>query len=70
MPYVSQAQAGYFHTHKRQLEAKGVDVGEWDKATKGHHLPKRVRHKGVPVREHFELAQGRFRVPSMNNFKK
>jgi len=43
MPYVSQAQAGFFHTHKKQLEAQGVDVGEWDKATKGKTLPKRAK---------------------------
>lgn len=42
MPYKSQAQAGYFHTHKKQLEAQGVNVDEWDAATKGHHLPKKV----------------------------
>lgn len=42
MPYKSQAQAGYFHTHRKELEAQGVDVGEWDSATKGKHLPKRA----------------------------
>jgi|GEM_PF-1872519 len=45
MPYKSQAQAGYFHTHKKQLEAQGVNVDEWDAATKGKHLPKRVARK-------------------------
>ena len=42
MPFVSQAQAGYFHTHKAQLEKQGVDVDEWDRATKGKHLPERA----------------------------
>ena len=42
MPYKSLAQEGYFHTHKRQLEAQGVNVGEWDAATKGQHLPERA----------------------------
>jgi hypothetical protein len=42
MPYKSQAQAGYFHTHKAELEKQGVDVDEWDRATKGQHLPKKV----------------------------
>jgi hypothetical protein len=42
MPYKSQAQAGYFHTHKAQLEKQGVNVSEWDAATKGKHLPKKV----------------------------
>ena len=43
MPYVSQAQEGYFHTHKAELEKQGVNVGEWDAATKGKHLPHRVQ---------------------------
>ena len=52
MPYRSLAQAGYFHTHKKQLEAEGVDVGEWDAATKGKHLPKRVgKGKKKPKRK-------------------
>lgn len=42
MPFKSQAQAGYFHTHKAQLERQGVDVDEWDAATKGKHLPERA----------------------------
>lgn len=45
MPYKSQAQAGYFHTHKAQLEKQGVNIQEWDDATKGKHLPKRVGPK-------------------------
>jgi len=54
MPYVSQAQAGYFHTHKKQLERQGVSVDEWDRATKGKKLPKRApkkdrhRNHGIP----------------------
>jgi hypothetical protein len=43
MPYVSQAQEGYFHTHAAELKKQGVDVGEWDAATKGKHLPARVQ---------------------------
>ena len=43
MPYKSKAQAAYFHIHRRELEAQGVNVNEWDKATKGKKLPKRVR---------------------------
>ena len=46
MPYVSQAQAGFFHTHKKQLAQQGVDVAEWDAATKGKKLPKRAPANG------------------------
>jgi hypothetical protein len=42
MPYKSLAQQAYFHANQKQLEAKGVDVGEWDKASKGEKLPKKV----------------------------
>ena len=48
MPYKSLAQEGYFHSNKKKLEAQGVDVSEWDKATKGKHLPKRVVNKTKP----------------------
>ena len=47
MPYKSQAQAGYFHTHKAELERQGVDVGEWDRATKGKHLPQHLAKGGT-----------------------
>ena len=40
MPYKSQAQAAYFNTHKKQLEAQGVSVSEWNQASKGMKLPK------------------------------
>lgn len=78
MPYVSQAQAGYFHTHKAQLEKQGVDVGEWDAATKGKHLPKRapahkeggpVMTKGTgPVEAHY--AEGGSVLPRSGDWKK
>jgi hypothetical protein len=39
MPYRSKAQAAYFNIHKAELEKEGVDVGEWNKASKGKKLP-------------------------------
>lgn len=47
MPYRSQAQAGFFHTHKKQLERQGVNVGEWDSASKGMSLPKHAKSSSV-----------------------
>jgi hypothetical protein len=35
MPYKSKAQAAYFNIHKKELEKKGVDVNEWNRASKG-----------------------------------
>lgn len=45
MPYKSKAQAAYFHTHKKQLAKQGVNISEWDKASKGLKLPKKVKKK-------------------------
>lgn len=45
MPYKSKAQAAYFNTHKKQLERQGVNVNEWNAASKGKKLPKKVKRK-------------------------
>lgn len=45
MPYKSRAQAAYFNIHKKQLEKQGVDVNEWNKASKGKKLPKKAKKK-------------------------
>ena len=42
MPYKSQAQAAYFNIHKKELEKQGVDVNEWNQASKGKSLPKKA----------------------------
>jgi hypothetical protein len=43
MPYVSEAQRGFFNANKKALEAKGVDVDEWNEASKGQtNLPEHV----------------------------
>lgn len=42
MPYKSKAQEAYFNIHKKELERQGVNVNEWNKASKGKKLPKRV----------------------------
>ncbi len=42
MPYKSQAQEAFFNIHKKELESKGVNVNEWNKASKGMKLPKKV----------------------------
>lgn len=45
MPYRSLAQEHYFHANRKSLEAKGVNIGEWDKATKGLKLPRKIKKK-------------------------
>lgn len=39
MPYVSDAQRKFFNANKAELERKGVDVDEWNSASKGMSLP-------------------------------
>jgi hypothetical protein len=43
MPYKSDAQRGYFNAHRRQLQRQGVDVDEWNEASKGKKLPAKVK---------------------------
>lgn len=43
MPFKSQAQRGYFEANKKRLESEGVDVREWEQASKGMKLPKRAK---------------------------
>jgi hypothetical protein len=45
MPYKSRAQAAYFNIHKKQLAKQGVNVSEWNRASKGKKLPKRAKKK-------------------------
>ena len=40
-PFASLAQAGYMHTHPEVLGKSALK--EWDAATKGKKLPKRVK---------------------------
>ena len=46
MPYLSKAQDRYFNANRKTLEARGVDVDEWNRASRGKKLPARVK-KGV-----------------------
>lgn len=43
MPYRSIAQRAFFNANRAKLEAQGVDVDEWNNASKGKRLPKRKR---------------------------
>lgn len=49
MPYKSVKQERYFNANRKKLEAQGVNVDEWNKASKGKKLPmkagKRVSSK-------------------------
>jgi hypothetical protein len=45
MPYKSKAQAAYFNIHRKELEKQGVNVDEWNKASKGKKLKKKAKRK-------------------------
>jgi hypothetical protein len=47
MPYASDAQRRYFNVpeNKRKLQSQGVDVDEWNEASKGKDLPERAKKK-------------------------
>lgn len=45
MPFKSLAQAAYFNIHRKELERQGVNVDEWNSASKGLKLPKRAKKK-------------------------
>lgn len=51
MPYKSLAQAAYFNIHKKELEKKGVDVDEWNAASKGKNLPQKAKKIRIKVRK-------------------
>ena len=39
MPYASNQQRKFFNAHRPQLEKQGVNVDEWNRASKGLKLP-------------------------------
>jgi hypothetical protein len=43
MPYKSLKQMRYFNAHRKELEKQGVDVNEWNAASKGKQLPEKAR---------------------------
>lgn len=45
MPYKSKAQEAYFNANRKKLERQGVDVNEWNQASKGKHLPEHAKKK-------------------------
>lgn len=49
MPYVSEAQRGYFNANRGKLEKQGVDVDEWNKSSTGKKLPEHVSDSSHPI---------------------
>ena len=42
MPYKCLAQERYFNANRGKMEAQGVNVDEWNAASKGEHPPERA----------------------------
>lgn len=45
MPFASKAQQGYFNANRGKMEREGVNVQEWNDASKGLNLPERAPKK-------------------------
>ncbi len=50
MPFKSQAQERYFNANRGKLEKQGVDVNEWNQASKGMKLPEKKAPRRKSVR--------------------
>lgn len=48
-PYVSDAQRKYFNANKSKLESKGVDVQEYNEASKGMKLPEHAPKRKIKI---------------------
>ena len=51
MPFKSRAQAAYFNANRKKLEAQGVNVDEWNKATDFSSLPEKKSSMGWMQKE-------------------
>jgi hypothetical protein len=56
MPFKSEAQRRYFEANKNKLEKQGVDVEEWEQASKGMKLPERVPKKATKKKKVPDLS--------------
>lgn len=57
MPYKSLAQERYFNANKAKLEAQGVNVDEWNQASKGMTLPEKTGYFHHAGQTHHEAKQ-------------
>ena len=47
MPFKSEAQRRYFEANRSKLARQGVNVEEWERASKGMKIPERARKKTI-----------------------
>ena len=60
MPYKSLAQERYFNANRGKLEREGVDVDEWNEASKGEQLPMKTHtvHLDQAGKKPFKIKEG------------
>lgn len=59
MPYVSEKQRRYFNANRSKLEAQGVNVDEWNQASKGKKLPESLdEHRHAYVKRYKAKENG------------
>lgn len=58
MPYRSLKQERYFNANRGNLEREGVDVGEWNAASKGANLPMRTKTVNLGSKGSFKEKPG------------
>lgn len=51
MPYKSDAQRKFFNANRKEMEAQGVNVDEYNAASKGMSLPEHVAHMKATKRD-------------------
>lgn len=68
MPYKSRAQEAYFNANRDKFEKQGVDVGEWNAASKGMKLPEHV--KKAKVTESHSYDHNRTKRPVVSRYSK
>lgn len=49
-PWKSDAQRRWGHANEEELQRKGFDVKEWDRASKGRDVPDRVHPRSEAAR--------------------
>ena len=58
MPYKSLAQERYFNANRGKMEAQGVDVDEWNQASRGRSLPMKTEHVNLGSKGSFGVKKG------------
>lgn len=64
MPYGSRAQQAFFNANRAEMENQGVDVNEYNSASKGMHLPARAKaHKKTDPKQQRKMMAQMLRAP-------